>query len=138
VVKKKVLFLCTGNSCRSQMAEGLLGHINPDQYEVFSAGLKPSVVHPKAIRIMQEIGIDISEQCSKSVGEFAEDSFDIVVTVCDYAKESCPAFGGDVQRIHWSIPDPAGVIGDEEKLLESFRAVRDQIKERIEGEFGRD
>ena len=137
-MRKKVLFLCTGNSCRAQMAEGLLGHINPEQYEAFSAGIRPSVVHPKAIKVMQELGIDISNQYSKSIDEFPEDFFDIVVTVCDYAKESCPVFPGRVQRMHWSIPDPAGIIGDEEKLLESFRAVRDLIKERIEKEFGRD
>ena len=136
-MRKKVLFLCTGNSCRSQMAEGLLGHINPEQYEAFSAGIRPSVVHPKAIKVMQELGIDISNQYSKSIDEFPEDFFDIVVTVCDYAEESCPVFPGRVQRMHWSIPDPAGIIGDEEKLLESFRAVRDLIKERIEKEFGR-
>lgn len=136
-MRKKVLFLCTGNSCRSQMAEGLLGHINPEQYEAFSAGIRPSVVHPKAIKVMQELGIDISNQYSKSIDEFPEDFFDIVVTVCGYAKESCPVFPGRVQRMHWSIPDPAGIIGDEEKLLESFRAVRDLIKERIEKEFGR-
>jgi arsenate reductase len=119
------------------MAEGLLRHINPDGYEAFSAGIRPSIVSSRAIKVMQEIGIDISEQYSKSVNEFSGDFFDIVVTVCDYAKESCPVFGGQVEQIHWSIPDPAGGIGDEERVLDAFRAVRDQIKERIEKEFGR-
>ena len=135
---KKVLFLCTGNSCRSQMAEGLLRHINPGQYKVFSAGLKPSIVHPKAIKVMQEIGIDISDQYSKSVDEFSEELLDIVITLCDNAKESCPVFGGRVKRMHWSIPDPFGVTGNEERVLEAFSVVRDQIWQRVEKEFGRD
>lgn len=136
-MKKKVLFLCTGNSCRSQMAEGLLGHINPDGYEAFSAGIRPSVVSSRAIKVMQEIGIDISEQYSKSVNEFSGDFFDIVVTVCDYAKELCPAFGGEVEQLHWSIPDPVGVIGDEKQVLDAFRTVRDLIRGKIEEEFVR-
>ena len=137
MVKKKVLFLCTGNSCRSQMAEGLLRHINPDQYEAFSAGTRPCIVSSRAIKVMQEIGIDISGQRSKSVDEFSEELFDIVITLCDNAKRSCPAFGRKVRQIHWSIPDPISVIGDAERVLEAFRDVRDRIRERIEKEFGK-
>jgi arsenate reductase len=119
------------------MAEGLLRHINPSQYDAFSAGIRPSVVHPKDVQVMLEIGIDISNQYSKSVDDFSGDCFDVVVTVCDAAKESCPVFASQVERIHWSIPDPTRVIGGEEEVLEGFRKVRDQIKERIEKEFGR-
>ncbi|MHC4707302.1 MAG: arsenate reductase ArsC [Planctomycetota bacterium] len=135
MAKKKVLFLCTGNSCRSQMAEGLLRHINPAQYEAFSAGTRPSIVSSRATKVMHEIGIDISGQCSKSVDEFSEELFDIVITLCDNAKKSCPAFPDKVRQIHWSMPDPISVIGDEQKVLEAFGDVRDQIRKRIEEEF---
>lgn len=118
------------------MAEGLLRHIKPDQYLAFSAGTKPSVVSSRAIRVMQEIGIDISDQYSKSVDEFSEELFDIVITLCDNAKKSCPVFGHKVRQIHWSIPDPISVIGDEQKVLQAFRDVRDHIRGRIEMEFG--
>jgi arsenate reductase len=111
------------------MAEGLLRHINPAQYEAFSAGIRP-------IKVMHEIGIDISDQCSKSVDEFSEEVFDIVITLCDNAKKSCPAFPDKVRQVHWSIPDPISVIGDEQKVLEAFGDVRDEIRERIEKEFG--
>ncbi|OGI23520.1 MAG: hypothetical protein A2287_05325 [Candidatus Melainabacteria bacterium RIFOXYA12_FULL_32_12] len=129
---KKVLFLCTGNSCRSQMAEGLLHHYYGDKYEVYSAGTKPSIVHPKAIQIMQEIGIDISNQRSKSVNEFKNESFDYVITVCDNAKESCPIFPGKSKRLHWSFIDPAEAIGDTEQVLTVFRMVLEQIKQKID------
>jgi len=129
---KKVLFLCTGNSCRSQMAEGLLRHYYGDKYEVYSAGTKPSIVHPKAIQIMQEIGIDISNQRSKSVNEFKNESFDYVITVCDNAKESCPIFPGKSKRLHWSFIDPAEAIGDTEQVLTVFRMVLEQIKQKID------
>ena len=135
-VKKKVLFLCTGNSCRSQMAEGLLRHINSCQYEAYSAGIKPSTLNPKAVQVMKEIGVDISNQHSKSADEFIEKNFNVVITVCDDAKESCPVFPGSVKRIHWSITDPAKAEGSEENVLEVFRAVRAQLQERIENEFG--
>jgi arsenate reductase len=118
------------------MAEGLLRHINPAQYEAFSAGIRPSIVSSRAIKVMHEIGIDISDQCSKSVDEFSEEVFDIVITLCDNAKKSCPAFPDKVRQVHWSIPDPISVIGDEQKVLEAFGDVRDEIRERIEKEFG--
>jgi arsenate reductase len=119
------------------MAEGLLRHINPDQYEAFSAGIRPSIVSSRAIKVMREIGIDISDQYSKSVDEFSEGFFDVVITLCDNAKKSCPVFGQKVRQIHWSIPDPISIVGDEQKVLEAFRDVRDHIRERIEKEFGK-
>ena len=136
-MKKKVLFLCTGNSCRSQMAEGSLRYVNPQDYEAFSAGTIPAALNPKAVQVMGEIGIDISNQFSKSVDQLGEQNFDIVVTVCDNAKESCPVFEGTERRIHWSFVDPAGAEGSQEQVLEVFRSVRDRIKQRIESEFGR-
>jgi len=135
-VKKKVLFLCSGNSCRSQMAEGLLRHIDPGRYEVFSAGIRPTSVHPNAIKVMHEIGIDISEQFSKSVDQLGGRDFDIVVTVCDSLKEMCPVFASGARRIHWPFVDPAAATGTQEQILDVFRTVRDQIEERITNEFG--
>src|SRR5689334_3554226 len=117
---KRVLILCTGNSARSQMAEGLLRHLAGDAVQVESAGTHPSHVRPEAIAAMAEIGIDISAQRSKSVDEFSGDSFDYIITVCDNARESCPVFPGSVQRIHWSIHDPAGVQGSEHVRLSAF------------------
>jgi len=130
-MKQKVLFLCTGNSCRSQMAEGLLRHLVGDRFEVFSAGIAPSIVHPKAIKVMAEIGIDISQYRSKSVEEFKGQGFDYVITVCDNAKESCPIFPGKTQRLHWSINDPTGTAGSEDEIVVAFREARDEIKGRI-------
>lgn len=130
-MKKKILFLCTGNSCRSQMAEGLLRHYGNDRYDVVSAGTKPSFVHPVAVQIMKEIGIDISKHTSKSAMEFIGQQFDYVITVCDNAKESCPTFPGRYQRIHWSFEDPAACDGDNEQKLDFFRKIRNQIKERV-------
>ncbi|CUU06740.1 protein tyrosine phosphatase [Candidatus Thermokryptus mobilis] len=127
----RVLFLCTGNSCRSQMAEGLLRHFGNDKFEVYSAGTNPSFVHPLAIEAMREIGIDISWHRSKSVMEFIGQNFDYVITVCDKAKESCPTFPGDVKRIHWSFEDPAEATGTKEERMKVFRKVREQIKEHI-------
>jgi arsenate reductase len=128
--KKRVLILCTGNSARSQMAEGILRHDGGDAFEVESAGLKPSVVRPEAIRVMQEIGIDISGHRSKSVDEFAGQEFDYVITVCDNAKETCPIFPGRTTRIHHSVedPPPPGAKSDEE-TLSIFRRVRHEIRE---------
>lgn len=125
---KKVLILCTGNSARSQMAEGLLKHIAPGEYEVSSAGTKPSVVRPEAIRALAEIGIDISGNRSKSVDEFADREIDYVLTVCDDARENCPYFPAKTKLIHHSFADPAAVEGDEETRLNAFRAARDEIK----------
>lgn len=118
-VKRRVLILCTGNSCRSQMAEGVLRHYGGDRFEVFSAGTKPSKVNETAIRLMSEIGIDISGQRSKHVSEFAGQRFDVIITVCDNAKESCPVFPGNSEKLHWSFPDPT--------VLDQFREVRDSI-----------
>jgi arsenate reductase len=125
---KRVLILCTGNSARSQMAEGLLRHDAGDRFEVASAGTCPSEVRPEAIAVMREIGIDISEHRSKSVDEFAGRQFDYVLTVCDDAKESCPLFPGPTNRIHHSFDDPASVRGSEEERLAAFRLVRDAIR----------
>ncbi len=123
--RQRVLILCTGNSARSQMAEGLLRHMAGDRYEVFSAGTKPVGLNPNAVKAMSEIGIDISQHRSKSVDEFAGQQFDYVITVCDNAKESCPFFPGGGQRIHHSFEDPAATPPGEQ--LERFRVVRDQI-----------
>lgn len=132
--KKRVLILCTGNSARSQMAEGLLRESAGDRVEVSSAGVSPSTVRPEAIAAMREIGIDISSHYSKSVEDFVGQKFDYVITVCDNARESCPVFPGETVRIHWSFDDPAAVEGDEEERMIEFRRVRDQISRRL-GEF---
>jgi arsenate reductase (thioredoxin) len=126
--KKRVLILCTGNSARSQMAEGLLRHDAGDRFEVESAGTKPSAVRPEAIQAMREIGIDISSQRSKSVDEFAGRDFDYVLTVCDNAKEACPVYPGHTNRLHQNFEDPAAVSGSEEERLAVFRRVRDEIR----------
>lgn len=132
-MKKKVLFLCTGNSCRSQMAEGLLRHYFGDKFEVFSAGVNPTEVNRNAIQAMANIGIDISQQKSKSVSEYIEQAFDIIITVCDNAKESCPVFHGNAKRLYWSFFDPAEAV---ENIDETFEKVRDQIKDKIQSYFG--
>lgn len=124
-MKKRTLILCTGNSARSQMAEGLLRHLAGDRFDVFSAGTKPVGLNPNAVQAMSEIGIDISKHRSKSVDEFAGQQFDYVITVCDNAKESCPFFPGSGKRIHRSFEDPAAAA--KEHQLETFRRVRDQI-----------
>ena len=124
-MKKRTLILCTGNSARSQMAEGLLRHMAGDRFEVFSAGTKPVGLNPNAVKAMAESGIDISNSRSKSVDDFAGQQFDYVITVCDNARESCPFFPGGGARIHHSFEDPAAVSPDEQ--LEKFRQVRDQI-----------
>jgi arsenate reductase len=128
---KRVLILCTGNSARSQMAEGLFRSTAGPDWEVFSAGTKPSQVRPEAIAAMNEIGIDISGQRSKSVDEFAGQEFTYVITVCDNASESCPVFPARTQRLHWPFADPAAVTGSEEVRLAAFRDIRDQINTRI-------
>ena len=127
--RQRVLFLCTGNSARSQMAEGLLRHIAGDQFEVFSAGTRPAGLNPNAVTAMAEIGINIAGSRSKSVDEFAEQRFDYVFTVCDNAKESCPVFPGVGKRLHESFEDPAAAPADQQ--LGVFRKVRDQIAERL-------
>ena len=127
----RVLILCTGNSARSQMAEGLLRHDAGNVYKVFSAGTKPSHVRPEAIAVMREVGIDISGHRSKSVDEFAGQDFDYVITVCDNAKESCPLFPAKTKRVHWSIEDPAAVQGSQGEALTAFRRVRDELRARL-------
>ena len=125
----KILILCTGNSCRSQMAEGFLKSFD-DVLEVYSAGTEPSnQVHPKAVRVMKEMGIDISENYPKSVDEFLNKEFDYVITVCGGAKESCPTFSGKVKnRLHIGFDDPADATGTEEEILSEFKRIRDEIQ----------
>lgn len=129
--RKRVLILCTGNSARSQMAEGLLRHIANDRFAVTSAGVSPSQVRPEAITVMHEIDIDISQHHSKSVDEFTGQQFDYVITVCDNANEQCPIFPGNTKRIHWSFEDPAAAEGDEQSRLAVFRRIRDEILHRL-------
>ncbi|HLL72869.1 MAG TPA: arsenate reductase ArsC [Pyrinomonadaceae bacterium] len=129
--KRRVLILCTGNSARSQMAEGLLKNDGAGRFEVFSAGVSPGRVRPEAIEAMREVGIDISNQRSKSVEEFAGQAFDYVITICDNAREQCPVFPSETTRIHWSFDDPAAAIGDEAERLSVFRRVREEIRARL-------
>jgi len=129
---KRVLFICTHNSARSQMAEGLVNHDLAGKVQAFSAGTEPSSVNPLVIAAMMEAGIDISRHRSKSVDEFADEKFDFVITLCDQAAKSCPVFPGGKQ-IHMGFPDPSGVMGTEEEKLSFFRKVRDQIRKKIVG-----
>jgi arsenate reductase len=131
--RKSVLILCTGNSARSQMAEGLLRAEAGDRFEVESAGTRPVGVRAEAVEVMREAGVDITSHRSKSADEFAGRPFDYVITVCDNARESCPVFPGKTRRIHWSFDDPAAVGGDEQARLAAFRRVRDEIRERLRG-----
>ncbi|MDW8343269.1 MAG: arsenate reductase ArsC [Verrucomicrobiae bacterium] len=132
-MRKRVLFLCTGNSCRSQMAEGWLRHVAGDRFEALSAGARPSgFVHPLAIRAMAEVGVDISRQRSKSITEFAGQPLDVVITVCDHARESCPVLPGAKQTVHWSFDDPAEATGSEEQRMAVFRRVREEIRRCVE------
>ena len=127
--KKRVLFLCVANSARSQMAEGLARHFFGDQAEFLSAGSLPTGVNPLAIRVMKEMGIDISGHRSKSVGEIDPKNTDVIVTLC--AEEVCPVFSGKAQRLHWPIPDPAAVMGSDEERLHAFRQTRDLILNKL-------
>jgi arsenate reductase (thioredoxin) len=127
-MKKQVLFICTHNAARSQMAEGLLRSLAGDRYEVFSAGTEPGTVSPYAVRVMAETGIDIARHRSKSIDEFAGHPIDMVITVCDHAKESCPIFPGGAQKIHQSFEDPSAITGSEEDILAGFRRIRDEIR----------
>ena len=126
--RQRVLFLCTGNSARSQMGEALLRYLAGDRYDVFSAGTAPKGLHPRTVEIMKQIGIDVSQQTSKDVQEFQSEKFDFVITVCDRAKQKCPIFPG-AESIHWSFEDPAEV--DPEQQEETFRKVRDEILQRL-------
>lgn len=135
---KRVLFLCTGNSCRSQMAEGWLRHMAGDRVEVCSAGTKPAGLNPTAVAVMHEAGLDISQQKSKHVDEFSGQDFLFVITVCDAALESCPAFPGALYQLHWSFDDPAAAKGSEEEKLAVFRRVRDEIGGQVREFAGRE
>jgi len=131
-MKKKILFLCTGNSCRSQIGEGLLRHLADDKFEVYSAGVEPSRLHPMSILVMEEIGIDISHQTSDDVNDYLHSGIDIVISVCDHAAQTCPTFPGQVQRIHWSIKDPFHGWDIDETKLPDYRKTRDDLKQRIQ------
>ena len=126
---KKILVLCTGNSCRSQVAEGYLRHFARNKAEIYSAGIETHGVNPKAIAIMKEDGIDISHHTSNNIEEYRNIDFDFVITVCDNAKERCPLFPGTAQKFHHNFPDPAKATGTEEEILKEFRKVREMIKD---------
>jgi arsenate reductase (thioredoxin) len=126
--KKRVLILCTGNSARSQMAEGLLRHDAGERFDVESAGTKASVVRPEAMAVMRELNIDISGHRSKNVDEFEGQTFDYVITVCDKARESCPVFFGKAEKLHHDFEDPAALNGSEEERLAVFRRVREELR----------
>jgi len=128
---KRVLFICTRNSSRSQMAEALINHDLAGQFEAFSAGAEPSFVNPLAIAVMKELGIDISRQRSKGLNEFDGQKFDYVITLCSQADEACPVFFGGTKKIHMGFPDPAATIGSEQEKTAAFGKIRDQIREQI-------
>jgi len=136
-MKKRVLFLCAANSCRSQMAEGVANHFLSDRLEAFSAGTEASYVNPRAIAVLKEMGIDSSGLRSKSLDEFAGQSFDYVITLCGDANEKCPLYFGGVRRTHIGFPDPARATGAETEVLEEFRKARDAIKGAIVAFFDR-
>ena len=133
--KKRVLFICTHNAARSQMAEGLLRALYGDLYEAYSAGTEPRDVSPYAVRVMSEIGIDIGAHHSKGMAEYFGQQFDYVVTVCDHAKESCPYFPGAKKMLHQSFADPSALTGTEGEITAGFRQIRDEIRSWIENEF---
>jgi arsenate reductase len=126
--KFRVLFLCTGNSCRSQMAEGWARHLLCDRLEANSAGTDPTVVNPRAIQVMKEVGVDISSHRPKSIEEFSDLNFHLVITLCDDAQARCPIFPGGAEMVHMGFPDPAKAVGPDELVLEVFREVRDRIR----------
>ena len=125
---KRILVLCTGNSCRSQIAEGYLKYFAKDKAEVYSAGIETHGVNPKAIAVMKEDGIDISQNTSNNINEYRNIDFDFVITVCDNAKEQCPVFPSKAKQFHHNFPDPAKATGTPEEIIQNFREVRDQIK----------
>jgi len=129
--KLKILFLCVGNSCRSQMAEGFARHFFADWIEAYSAGVFPVGVSPEAVKVMAEIGIDISKQTSKHLAKFLDEEFDYVITLCDELAESCPVFPGKAEHIHIGFDDPTGWHGSEEERLQRFRQTRDVMKNRL-------
>jgi arsenate reductase (thioredoxin) len=134
-MKRRVLFICTHNSARSQMAEGLLRYLGKDRFDVFSAGTETTVVRPMAIQAMAELGIDISYQQSKTLDRYLGEQFDDVITVCDTAAEACPVFPGAARSRHWSFEDPSKATGSEFEQLKVYRRVRDEIRARIENEL---
>jgi arsenate reductase len=134
VSKKGILFLCTGNSCRSQMAEGFAKKMLSNDLKIFSAGIEPKRIHPMTVKVMQEIGIDISQQRSKNISEIPLYRIDIVITLCGDAVERCPIFPGKVERVHWEIEDPAKAQGSNKEIAIVFRKVRDNIKSYMENE----
>jgi arsenate reductase len=131
-MKPRVLFLCTGNSARSQMAEAMARTLSEGNVEAFSAGTHPKELHPMAVQVMGEAGIDISRQRGKAVSEFDGQSFDYVITVCDQANQACPVWPGARERIHWSFEDPAAAQGSEAERVEVFRRLRDEIRQRVQ------
>ena len=138
VERKKVLFICTHNSARSQMAEGFLNTLYPERYEAYSAGTEPTGVNPSAIQVMQEVGIDISSHRSKGANEFFGMDIDYVITVCDHAKQTCPIFPGGKEIIHKGFEDPATLIGGKDDTLVVFRRLRDEIQSWIKKNFGKE
>ena len=132
VKKQKVLFVCTGNSCRSQIAEGLLRDMADDRFDVFSCGTHPSRVHPNAIAVMDEWGIDISNHTSDNINDYLDGGINIVISVCDHANKLCPIFPGDAQRIHWSVDDPFQGWNQDASQLDNFRETRQDLKIRIQ------
>ena len=127
----RVLVLCTGNSCRSQMAEGFFRKFGGNRIDVHSAGLIPQGLHPKAVAVMREVGVDISAQTSKHLGVFLDREFDYVITACDKAARHCPSFPGPARRLHWPFEDPTAAAGDDEEILDAFRRVLYQIGQRV-------
>ena len=136
IVKKRVLFLCTGNSCRSQMAEGLINHDFAGRIEAFSAGTEPHGLNPRAVQVMAEVGIDIAGHSSDHLDKYADESFDYVITLCGDANEKCPLFFGGVKRLHMGFDDPPKAQGTEEQVLNVYRRVRDEIRQQL-GDFFR-
>lgn len=130
---QRILFLCTGNACRSQLAEALASHYHGDRLQAVSAGTHPAGVHPRAVAVLAELGIDWSPARSKHVSEFAGQSFDYLITLCGNAEQACPAFPGRAQRLHWGLPDPAAATGTDDEIMETFRAVRDDLRLRLQG-----
>ncbi len=128
-MKKKILVLCTGNSCRSQMMEGWIRFFGKDSVSVKSAGVETHGVNPKAIKVMAEADVDISNHTSNHIDEYLSESFDMVITVCDHAKERCPVFPSNSDKRHYNFPDPAKAVGTPDEILDQFRSVRDQIRD---------
>tara|TARA_Y100000590_G_scaffold344300_1_gene393669 strand:+ start:783 stop:1199 length:417 start_codon:yes stop_codon:yes gene_type:complete len=131
IIKKKIIFICTGNSCRSQIAHGLLQNMAGEKFEVFSAGSHPSKVHPMSIKVMDEIGINITHHTSDSIDDYLNIGIDIAITLCDNANKNCPIFEGNIKKIHWSIENPFKHWSFDESQIQAFREVREKIRERI-------